>query len=144
MLLTNVLISLGIYSTPKLSKYVTLSPLTSQPEFKCSKLTTEELEQAVNFWAYFTPCSSVSIFNFEQVNAGWDIMLCNEFLLISTHQDLLHSHIYYFKILDEAAFKILTCSNKFFTYSNNSITNSCYSSPCPNYSFTSSYYSFTF
>ena len=23
-------------------------------------------------WIYFTPCSSVSIFNFEQVNSGWD------------------------------------------------------------------------
>ena len=33
----------------------------------CSKLTIETLEQGV------TPCSSVSIVNFEQVNAGWDI-----------------------------------------------------------------------
>ena len=24
---------------------------------------------------YFTPCSSVSIVNFEQVNAGWDRMI---------------------------------------------------------------------
>ena len=33
--------------------------MTSQPAFTCSKLT------------YFTPCSSVSIVNFEQVNASW-------------------------------------------------------------------------
>ena len=25
----------------------------------------------VNFWTYLTPCSSVSVVNFEQVNAGW-------------------------------------------------------------------------
>ena len=27
---------------------------------------------------YFTPCSSVSIVNFEQLNAGWDILLSIE------------------------------------------------------------------
>ena len=26
-------------------------------------------------WTYFTPCSSVSIVNFEQVNAGWKAFL---------------------------------------------------------------------
>ena len=26
----------------------------------------------VNFETYFTPCSSVSIVNFEHVNAGWN------------------------------------------------------------------------
>ena len=26
--------------------------------------------------SYFTPCSSVSIVNFEQVNAGWDVRFC--------------------------------------------------------------------
>ena len=31
----------------------------------CSKLTICQL------WTHFTPCSSVSIVNFEQVNAGW-------------------------------------------------------------------------
>ena len=46
----------------------------------CSKLTIKTREQChqprsgvfiVNFVTYFTPCSSVSIANFEQVNAGW-------------------------------------------------------------------------
>ena len=41
---------------------------TSQPAIICSKLAIETLEQRVE---YFTPCSSVSIMNFEQVNAGW-------------------------------------------------------------------------
>ena len=27
---------------------------------------------SVNFWTNFTPCSSASIVDFEQVNAGWD------------------------------------------------------------------------
>ena len=34
----------------------------------CSKLTIKIQEQR----EYFTPCSSVSIVNFEQVNADWD------------------------------------------------------------------------
>ena len=25
----------------------------------------------IHLWTYFTPCSSVSIVNFEQVNAAW-------------------------------------------------------------------------
>ena len=33
----------------------------------CSKLTINTPERRT----YFTPCSSVSIVNFEQVNAGW-------------------------------------------------------------------------
>ena len=57
----------------------------SQPAIACSKLTIETLEQDVNMFkvnnkdtrttdaiTYFTPCSSVSIVNFEQVNSGWD------------------------------------------------------------------------
>ena len=40
----------------------------SQPAITCSKLTIESLEQGVKY----VPCSSVSIVNFEQVNAGWD------------------------------------------------------------------------
>ena len=49
----------------------------------CSKLTTKTPEwldwhrygvSIINFWTCFTPCSSVSIVNFEQVNAGWDMM----------------------------------------------------------------------
>ena len=40
------------------------------------KLTTETLEQGVKYiqswpWTYFISCSSVSIVNFEHVNAGW-------------------------------------------------------------------------
>ena len=34
----------------------------------CSKLTTKIPERRT----FFTPCSSISIVNFEQVNAGWD------------------------------------------------------------------------
>ena len=39
----------------------------------CSKLTIETLGQGVQYVQYFTPCPSVSIVNFEQVNADWDI-----------------------------------------------------------------------
>ena len=50
----------------------------SQSAITCSKLPTETLEQGVKYlWTYFTPCSSVCIVNFEQVNTGWDeIYLC--------------------------------------------------------------------
>ena len=53
-----------------------------QPAIACSKLTIETLKQGVKMFkvsnkgnrtrplAYFTSCSSVSIVNFEQVNAG--------------------------------------------------------------------------
>ena len=56
----------------------------------CSKVMIETLEQGMKYdqsqqwrpeqcqwyrychlWAYFTTCSSVSIVNFEAVNAGW-------------------------------------------------------------------------
>ena len=40
-----------------------------KPAVTCTKLTTETLEEC-QLWTYFTPCSSVSIVNFEQVNAG--------------------------------------------------------------------------
>ena len=30
-------------------------------------------EQGAYFWTYLTFCSSVSIVNFEQINAGWEI-----------------------------------------------------------------------
>ena len=36
----------------------------------CSKLTIKKPERRS---LTFTPCSSVSIVNFEQVNAGWDL-----------------------------------------------------------------------
>ena len=46
----------------------------------CSKLTikTPERRQWRIFWTYFTPCSSVSIVNFEQVIAGWEIEILSE------------------------------------------------------------------
>ena len=49
----------------------------TQWAFTCSKLTMETLEQGVKYVylltlnIYFTPCSSVSIVNFEQVLADW-------------------------------------------------------------------------
>ena len=53
-------------------------PLGSQPAFTYSELTTETLEQGVEYvqsWTYFTPCSSVSVVNFKHVTAGcdWDL-----------------------------------------------------------------------
>ena len=48
-----------------------------QTAITCSKLTIETLEQGVKYFVFvaifehFRPCSSVSIFNLEQVNAGW-------------------------------------------------------------------------
>ena len=53
----------------------------TQPAITCSKLTIKTAERChqlrsgvfiVNFEHIFTPCSSVSIVNFEQVNAGWE------------------------------------------------------------------------
>ena len=41
----------------------------SQLASTCSKLAIETLEEGVK--QHFTICSSVSIVNFEQVNAGW-------------------------------------------------------------------------
>ena len=38
----------------------------------CSKLTINTPERRHWRRTYFTPCSSVSIVNFEQVNAGWE------------------------------------------------------------------------
>ena len=31
------------------------------------------LKNMFKVWTYFTPCSSVSIVNFELVNAGWEV-----------------------------------------------------------------------
>ena len=42
----------------------------SQPAITYSKLTIETLKQGVK---QSTPCSSVSIVNFQQLNAGWGI-----------------------------------------------------------------------
>ena len=52
-----------------------------QPAITCSKLTIKTTERChwrrsgvfiVNFDHIFTPCSSVSIFTFEQVNPDWE------------------------------------------------------------------------
>ena len=41
-----------------------------------SKLTIKKPEQSYCYlWTHFTPCSSVSIVNFEQINAGWVLTL---------------------------------------------------------------------
>ena len=53
--------------------------MLTQSTFTYSKLTVETLEQSceicskliVNFEHISHPCSSASVFNFEQVNAGW-------------------------------------------------------------------------
>ena len=37
----------------------------------CSKLTIKTPERRHWRWTYFTPCSAVSIINFEHVIAGW-------------------------------------------------------------------------
>ena len=53
----------------------------TQPAITCSKLTIKTTKRcpwrrsgvfSVNFEHIFTRCSSVSIGNFEQVNAGWE------------------------------------------------------------------------
>ena len=40
----------------------------------------------VNFWKYFTPCSSISIVNFEQVNAKRDKIRA----FLKSYEDLHH------------------------------------------------------
>ena len=60
--------------------------LVTQPAFTCSKLTIETLEQRfiiVNFEHISHLCSSVSIVNFEQVIAGWEV-LCLIYFKIKT------------------------------------------------------------
>ena len=56
-------------------QYVFLNNDFIQPAFTCSNLTTETLASFrylyCQLWTYFTPCSSVSIVNFEQINGGW-------------------------------------------------------------------------
>ena len=49
-----------------------LQSVPTQLAITCSKLAIETLEQGVkNVQKFFTPCSSVSIVNFEKVNASW-------------------------------------------------------------------------
>ena len=44
--------------------------MLSQLAITCSKLTIDTVEQGVKYVQSY--CSSVSIVNFEQENAGWD------------------------------------------------------------------------
>ena len=39
----------------------------------------------VNFWTYFTPCSTVSLVDFELVNAGRDLLDCIRIISESPH-----------------------------------------------------------
>ena len=56
----------------KVSSTNNFKDLFTQPAFTCSKLTIETAEQVVKYVQnYFTPCSSVSVVNFEHVIAGW-------------------------------------------------------------------------
>ena len=60
----------------------------TQPAFTCSMLTVEALEKSLKyaqiFWAYFTPCSSDSIVNFEHVNVDWETL--NLHLTLDRHE----------------------------------------------------------
>ena len=57
---------------------------TTQLTITCSKLTIETLEQGVKYVQVENKntrtCSSVSIVNIEQVNAGWEERPVNHFL----------------------------------------------------------------
>ena len=58
--------------TPSEYKLINITQLT----FTCSKLTIETLEKGVfivNFEHIFTPFSSVSVVDIEQVNVSWEI-----------------------------------------------------------------------
>ena len=50
----------------------------TQSAFTCSKLTIETLELKLHYQlcTYLTPCSSVSIANFDQVNADSVWLFC--------------------------------------------------------------------
>ena len=67
--------------------------LTDKSEYPAGiylpKVTIEILEQGVK---YFTPCSSVSIINFEHIIAGWVSPFFQPLLLLGTvtNSDLLH------------------------------------------------------
>ena len=65
----------------------------------CSQLTikTPERRPILNeLWTYFTPCSSVSIVNFEQVNAGWEYTkrLTHFWLMFSPSYTRVASHFW--------------------------------------------------
>ena len=45
-----------------------------KPVFTCSKSTIETPEQCEKSAQSFTQCSGVTIADFEQVNADWDVM----------------------------------------------------------------------
>ena len=48
--------------------------------FKVNNIDTRTTPLA--YWTYFTPCSSVSVVNFEQVNVDW-VAKQSDFSLIS-------------------------------------------------------------
>ena len=82
---------------PYFLSMLTFMKKTSQPAFTCFKLNNRNTRTRceicskliiktperrhwrrcgvfiIKLWTYFTPCSSVSIVDFEQVNAGWVI-----------------------------------------------------------------------
>ena len=66
---------------------------SAQSAFTCSKLTTETLEQGVKYVQSFTPCSSVSIVNFEKVNADWVTYF--DFLSLL---NFVHVELFFFRI----------------------------------------------
>ena len=67
------------------------------------------------FWTYFTPCSSVSIVNFEQINAVWDLRVQN-----NVHGWRDPADIYLFKFnnrnIRTKCEKSLKLTTKFWTY----------------------------
>ena len=72
----------------------------------CSKLAIKIPERRLaSFWylycyllTYFTPCSSVYIVNFEQVNAGWEWNSNNPFQFFQPpkklHENISHTFIF--------------------------------------------------
>ena len=52
--------------------------------FKINNKVTGDWRRSGNFklWTYFTPCSSVSIVNFEHVIAGWDVTISPDSCLL--------------------------------------------------------------
>ena len=79
----------------------------------CSKLTIKTLERRYwhlycGLWTYFTPCPSVFIVNFEQVNTGWleigvnlppESWSCECKLIIQPNDSWLHKHCLFNRML---------------------------------------------
>ena len=104
---------------------------TTQPSFSCSKLTIETLEQRfeicskltiktpkrrrrrfgvfiVNFEHISHLCSSVSIVNFERVNAGWGYLIIALRFLIKRFLNLIFFSISY-SLLYHLPYDIIYC-----------------------------------